>query len=84
MLNSDRTKKHVRFLDEATCFNDPVSFQTDEAGVKALESVPVSALKVMWHPNGTESTIRHSLMVTECYLFKVEIEPFLLNGPFEP
>jgi len=49
-----------------------------------LNKVPVSAFKVMRHPNGTESTIRRPLTVTECSSFKAEIGPFPLKGPFEP
>lgn len=84
MLNSNGNKKHMHFLDEATCSNDPVSIQTDVSGVKTLKSVPVSTLKVMRHPNGTESTILRPLTVTECNLFKAEVGPFPLKGLFEP
>jgi len=37
-----------------------------------------------WTWYGTESTIRHPLMITKCNLFKAEIEPFPLQGPFKP
>ena len=49
-----------------------------------MKRVPVSAIKVIQHPNGTESTIRRPLTVTECSLFKAEIGPFPLKGAFEP
>jgi hypothetical protein len=82
-LNSDGTK-NVHFLDEAACSNNHASFQTDEAFDKILKRVPISAFKVIRHPNGTESSIRRPLTVTECNSFKAEIGPFPLKGPFEP
>ncbi|KAG1924734.1 hypothetical protein F2P79_025967, partial [Pimephales promelas] len=82
-LNGDGTK-NVRFLNESACSNNPVPFQTDEACDKVLNKVSVSAFKVIRHPNGTESTIRRPLTVTECSSFKAEIGPFPLKGPFEP
>jgi len=50
-------KKHVH-LEEVTCSNESETFSSENACATALESVPISVLKVMQHRNSAESCTR--------------------------
>lgn len=64
--------------------NKHMTSESEKADDISLQKVPVSALKIMKHPNGTETNIQRALTVHECNSFKAEIGPFPLKGPFQP